>query len=92
MAQNISVASASMGQSVEPLRSGRNSELVTLTGASTAVNDTSAAYTFKTITRPAYVEGGAFFLSSISGNTAIFNSLVALGNNTVTVRVFEALP
>lgn len=95
MANNITPTSLNMGQGgfgIEPLRGGRLSELIKLQGASTAVNDTSTAYTFKTIKKPGYVEGGAFFLSSISGNTAIFNSLVALGSNAVVVRVYEDMP
>jgi hypothetical protein len=92
MAENIVVTAGGMNQSVEPLRSGRGSELVVLTGTASAAGDTSAAYTFRTIKRPSFVEGGAYLLENISGNAASFKSLIALGSNAVTVRVYEALP
>lgn len=93
MAANITATAGNMGSfGVEPLRSGRASELVVLTGAASAAGDTSGTYTFQTIKKPAFVEGGAFSLGSISGNTGVFTGLVALGSAVAYVRVYEALP
>lgn len=90
MSVNITPTQVSARGSVELMRSPRTFELVKLQGASTAVNDTSTAYTCQIVTNPAIVIGwaGAF---SISGNTVTFTALFALGSNAAYVWVTDAI-
>lgn len=86
MAANITATAGTTAE--EFMRSTRRRELVKLAGASTAVNDTSAAYTCQFLAAPAKIEGGAV-TGTFSGRTVTFQSLVALGNNSVWVWVTE---
>lgn len=90
MAVNITPSQVSAGGSQELMRSPRTFELVKLQGASTAVNDTSTAYTCQIVTTPAFVIGwpGSF---SVSGNTVTFTALFAMGNAAVYVWIADAI-
>lgn len=90
MAVNITPSQVSARGSSELMRSPRTWELVKLQGASTAVNDTSTAYTCQVVTAPAVVVGwaGSF---SVSGNTVTFTALFALGSNAAYVWVGDAI-
>jgi hypothetical protein len=90
MAENITPSQVSARGSVEPLRSGRMAELVKLTGSSTAAGDTSTAYVCQNITAPAFCVGAAT-ISSISGRSVVFKSLVALGSDSCYVWVYDAI-
>lgn len=91
MAVNITPSEVSSGGSIELTRSPRGRELVKLQGSSTAAADTSTSYNMKRIQRPAFVEGGAFVLATISGQAVTFKSLVPLGSDAVYVWVCEAI-
>lgn len=90
MPLNIIATSISSGGSQELLRSPRTIEFVKLQGSSTAVGDTSNVYTCRFVTNPTIVLGGSV-AGAFSGNTVTFTSLVALGNNTVTVMVADSI-
>jgi len=91
MAANITATSVSSGGSPELMRSTRTRELVKLQGSSTAVNDTSNVYSCQFVKNPSFCEGGSQYLSTISGQTVVFTTLVALGSQAVYVWVCEAI-
>ncbi len=86
MAVNLTVTAGSSAE--EFIRSPRRREYVIITGSSASANDTSAAYTCKFLTAPAYVEGGAI-VGAMSGRTVTFTALTALGNSSVGVWISE---
>lgn len=70
------------------LRSPRNIEIVKLQGSSTAAGDTSSTYTSK-MPNPSFCDGGAV-VSSVSGRSVVFKSLVALGDDAMYVTLYSA--
>lgn len=86
MAVTLTVTAGSAGD--EPMRSTRRREYVVIQGASSAANDTSAAYPCQFLTAPSVVEGGAI-VGSISGRNVTFTALTALGNSKIGVWISE---
>lgn len=88
MAENMTPSSVNTTGAPEFLRSTRNVEFVKLQGSSTAAGDTSSAYTSK-MPNPSFCDGGAI-VSSVSGRTVVFKSLVALGSDAMYVALYSA--
>lgn len=88
MAENMVASAVNTSGSPEFIRSARNIEFVKLQGTSTAAGDTAAAYTSK-MPNPSFCDGGAL-VSSVSGRTVVFKSLVALGDDAMYVTLYSA--
>lgn len=89
MAENMTASLVSSGSAPELIRSPRTWELVKLVGDSTSAADTSQVYTCQYVKVPTVIIGGAV-LGTVSGNTIVFKSLVALGSDTMFVWVGDA--
>ena len=88
MAATMTPTSVNTNGASEYLRSTRNIELVKLQGATTVAADTSTAYTSK-MTNPSFCDGAAV-VSSVSGTSVTFKSLVALGDDAMYVTLYSA--
>lgn len=88
MAENITASAVNTTGSPEFIRSTRNMEFVKLQGDSTSAGDTSAAYTSK-MANPSFCDGSAV-VSSVSGRSVVFKSLVALGSDAMYVTLYSA--
>jgi hypothetical protein len=92
MALNITATRLSSGGGPEAIRSRRAMELVKLTGASTAVDDTGT-YTPQTFVADAntIIIGGGFDISSVSSGVVTIRAKFALGNAVNHVWVAQGI-
>lgn len=88
MAANMTPSSVNTSGAPEFIRSTRNMEFVKLVGSSTAAGDTSTTYTSQ-MPNPSFCDGSAV-VSSVSGRSVTFKSLVALGSDTMYVTLYSA--
>ena len=85
MAATLTIVNQGNPNLIEPVGGQFVSELVKITGVSTAAADTGT-YTTGGLVSITGVEGGCF-TASLSGTTVTITSIYALGSNTVLVRV-----
>lgn len=88
MAANMTPTSVNTTGAPELIRSTRDIEFVKLQGSSTSAGDTSTTYTSK-MPNPSFCDGAAF-VSSVSGRSVTFKSLVALGGDAMYVTLYSA--
>lgn len=88
MAANMTASSVNTSGAPEFLRSSRSIEFVKLQGSSTSAGDTSTTYTSQ-MPNPSFCDGGAV-VSSVSGRSVTFKSLVALGSDAMYVTLYSA--
>lgn len=94
MAANITITrvSTGAGNSPELMRSNRDRELVKLTGAATAVDDTGT-YTVQGFipSANAFVVGGGFDITNVSGRVVTIRTKYALGNAVAHIEIVNPI-